>query len=87
VGKWDKFTQMEASSLRLGIRRREQGVVTVQNLTRSIILFVLCVVLFVVLMVFLTLVLKIALVVALLAFAYYWFTKATHMRRRSKYWR
>jgi hypothetical protein len=59
----------------------------VQNLTRSIILFGLGVVMFVVLMVFLTLVLKIALVVALLALAYYWFTKATQVRRRSKYWR
>lgn len=58
-----------------------------QSLTRTVVLFGIGLVLFVLLMVFLTVVLKIAVVAALLAFSYYWFTRATETRRRSRNWR
>ena len=61
-----------------------------QNAFRSVawltvaVLFVLVLTLFVHFFIFF---LKIALIVALLAFAYYWFTRATETRRRNGPWR
>ncbi|MCF8563546.1 hypothetical protein LLE49_02190 [Alicyclobacillus tolerans] len=54
------------------------------SVTRSVFMFLAAVLVFVVLMLFIGIVLKIALVAALLAFAYYWFTRATQLRRRRR---
>ncbi len=54
---------------------------------RTVLFVVVGVVVFLLLTVFLTLMLKIALVLALFALAYYWFTRATETRRRSRDWR
>lgn len=61
----------------------KQGV-TELSVTRSVFMFLAAVLVFVVLMLFIGIVLKIALVAALLAFAYYWFTRATQLRRRRR---
>lgn len=56
------------------------------NWPRLIVFGILFVVLIVLLAAFFTFVLKLALTAALIAFAYYWFTRATETRRRNRNW-